>query len=191
LVYPAVPTQLSSSFGNLVSLKTLKIIGNSAIPCEQNDPQRILPRKDLTIALARSPSAAGNVPSNLFAPVNLSSIDIESTALVGPLSSTAFNGLDNLLSLALVSNAKLGTAIPSMAGNSKLLTLWVFACMASGLQPLLTWIGAFSAVTGQSLTGDPFSSIPSSVTYLCVLPRGCLLLAYADSGGHLSQRHVL
>lgn len=99
LIYPSVPTSLDASLSGLVSLKSFKLIGNTATP-------------------------SGTLPAALFALSNLTNIDIESTSLTG-LSTQSFDKLTQLTSLVLSSNAKLGTSLPSLSAAKGLLTLAV------------------------------------------------------------------
>jgi hypothetical protein len=54
---------------------------------------------------------------------NLSAIDIEQTALTGPLDGDAFGKAGRLLSLSFVGNKYLGTAMPNLGASQELLTL--------------------------------------------------------------------
>ncbi|RXK40806.1 hypothetical protein M231_01865 [Tremella mesenterica] len=120
LKYPNVPTTLPDSLINIISLQTLHLTGNSSIP-------------------------SGPFPNALTKLSNLTVIDIEYTALTGPLSNDAFESASKLQALFLVYNAQLGTTLPNLVNSKSLTTL---------------------AVTGQRLTNISVDQLPSSLTYL-------------------------
>ncbi|CAD6589231.1 MAG: hypothetical protein TREMPRED_005302, partial [Tremellales sp. Tagirdzhanova-0007] len=118
--YPNVPVQLPTTLENLVTLRTLHIIGNSIIP-------------------------SGAFPLALLSSATLETIDIENSALTGPLSSVDFIQAKGLTTLNLVNNQELGTTLPNLSGNTQLLTL---------------------VLTGQGLTNFSADALPGSLTYL-------------------------
>ncbi|KAK4689563.1 hypothetical protein P7C73_g533, partial [Tremellales sp. Uapishka_1] len=120
LKYPGVPDELPTTLANLVGLQELHLIGNSTIPM-------------------------GAFPSALFSLPSLNTLDMESTALTGPLATEALSNATALTELYLTNNHQMGTTLPSLASSTKLLTL---------------------AVTGQGLTNVSAGDLPSSITYL-------------------------
>ncbi|WVQ84764.1 hypothetical protein IAT38_006921 [Cryptococcus sp. DSM 104549] len=120
LQYPNVPTELPETLGNVYALQALHLFGNSSVP-------------------------TGNFPSSLLSLPNFATLDLEYTALSGTISSAPFSKAAGLVTLVLVSNANLGTTMPDLSSNTKLMTV---------------------AVTGQSLTDAKADRLPSSLTYL-------------------------
>lgn len=96
-------------------------------------------------AIDGSDGPAGNFPSALLSLPNISSIDIEYTALTGAISSIDFSKAPGLTSLVLVNNAQIGNALPLSNKNTELKTL---------------------AVTGQQLANVSELNLPTSLTYL-------------------------
>lgn len=67
-------------------------------------------------------------------------LDAQYTALTGPISSIDFGQARELTSLNLVNNQQLGTTLPSLSGNARLLTLYITLVgfvVTSGLMPIL------------------------------------------------------
>ncbi|ODN73367.1 hypothetical protein L202_07906 [Cryptococcus amylolentus CBS 6039] len=120
LTYPKVPDELPDTLGNVYGLKALHLTGNSSIP-------------------------TGEFPSSLFKLLNFTTLDLEYTALTGSIDSVSFSDAPGLVTLTLISNANLGTTMPDLSSNTKLLT---------------------AVVTGQSLTDANADKLPSSLTYL-------------------------
>lgn len=89
--------------------------------------------------------SAGNFPVSMLNLANLSTIDIEYTALSGSISSVDFGAAQALSSLVLVNNPQLGNALPALNRNSQLKTL---------------------AVTGQGLVNVSELALPTALTYL-------------------------
>ncbi|ORY31636.1 hypothetical protein BCR39DRAFT_87556 [Naematelia encephala] len=98
LQYPDIPSNLPSSLANMVSLESFSIMGNSSTP-------------------------TGAFPAELLALTNLTTIDLEYTALTGPVDSLDFPPAQNLTSLYLVNNQQLGSTLPDLSKNSLLVTL--------------------------------------------------------------------
>lgn len=67
-------------------------------------------------------SAAGSFPTSIFGP-NLNSIDLQYTALTGPIASANWSAVPGLTTLYLANNKNLGTGLPNLSGNTKLVTL--------------------------------------------------------------------
>jgi hypothetical protein len=111
LEYPNVPSTLSDSLGNIVSLSTIKVLGNHSIPSESHHRIRYG---------ANIPG--GEIPGRLFQLQNLTELDFEYTALTGPLPDR-FDGMPALKSMALVNNQQLGPGIPDLSSNRALNTL--------------------------------------------------------------------
>jgi hypothetical protein len=63
------------------------------------------------------------LPSSILALPNITTIDIEYTALSGPVGQMNFAKSTNLATLVLVNNAQLGTDLPGLANNGQLKTL--------------------------------------------------------------------
>ncbi|KAL7423949.1 Delta(24)-sterol C-methyltransferase [Cryptotrichosporon argae] len=120
LKYPDAPATLPDTLDDIVSLQALHLMGNSSIP-------------------------TGTFPSSLLSLTNLSTLDIEYTALQGPIASATWSAAAALETLYLVSNAGLGTSVPDLSANTGLVTL---------------------AITKQGLTNSSASTLPSSLTYL-------------------------
>lgn len=139
LIYPSVPTSLDASLSGLVSLKSFKLIGNTATP-------------------------SGAVPSALFSLSNLANIDIESTSLTG-LATQSFDKLTQLTSLVLSSNAKMGTSLPSLSAAKGLLTLAVTgqslsAVDTASLPSSLTYLDlSYNSLSGQFADLTSLSSL--------------------------------
>ena len=92
-------------------------MGNSSVP---STPSHVRWTK------ADDQCSAGAFPDSLLFLTNLTTLDIEYTGLTGPFSSVDFSLATGLTTLYLVNNQELGTAMPSLMGNSKLLTLYAF-----------------------------------------------------------------
>ncbi|KAK8853406.1 hypothetical protein IAR55_004112 [Kwoniella newhampshirensis] len=120
LQYPNVPSQLPDTLGNIHDLQALHLMGNSSVP-------------------------TGNFPSSLLSLPSFITLDIEYTALIGPINTAPFSQAKGLTTLVLVNNANLGTTMPDLSSNSALLTV---------------------AVTGQNLTDGKVDKLPGSLTYL-------------------------
>jgi len=111
LKYPNVPSTLSDSLGNIVSLSAIKVLGNHSIPSEPYNHIR-----------NRAKVSGGEIPGRLFQLRNLTELDFEYTALTGPLPD-GFDGMPALKSLTLVNNQQLGPSIPDVSANRALTTL--------------------------------------------------------------------
>ncbi|CDZ96514.1 Leucine-rich repeat, typical subtype [Phaffia rhodozyma] len=122
LTYPAVPSVIPSSLGNIVTLQTLTITGNT---------------------VASIPS--GSLPSSIYALSNLTSLSLTSTALDQAIPNTAFGQTGVLKSLTLIDNQGLGGSLPTGLGALNLTSL---------------------IATGQALSGDQITNLPSSLAYL-------------------------
>ncbi|OCF77612.1 hypothetical protein I204_01604 [Kwoniella mangroviensis CBS 8886] len=120
LQYPNVPDVLPESISNIWALEAIHIMGNSSVP-------------------------TGKFPSNILSSQNIKTIDLEYTALSGPIDQLSFSTAKNLNTLVLVNNPNLGNTLPDLSGNTALLTL---------------------AVTGQSLVDAKTDKLPSGITYL-------------------------
>ncbi|WVQ66681.1 uncharacterized protein L199_004870 [Kwoniella botswanensis] len=120
LQYPNVPDELPESISNIWALEAIHIMGNSSVP-------------------------TGKFPSNILSSQNVKTIDLEYTALSGPIDQVSFSTARNLNTLVLVNNPNLGNTLPDLSGNTALLTL---------------------AVTGQSLVDARTDKLPSGITYL-------------------------
>lgn len=66
--------------------------------------------------------SAGSFPYSIFGP-NLGQIDLQYTALTGPIATANWSAVPALTSLYLANNKNLGTSLPNLSGNSKLVTL--------------------------------------------------------------------
>jgi len=111
LEYPNVPSSLSDSLGNIVSLSAIKVLGNHSIPGESR--HEVVNDTDIS---------GGEIPSRLFQIQNLTELNFEYTALTGPLPDR-FNGMPALKSMTLVNNQQLGPSIPDLSSNRALSTL--------------------------------------------------------------------
>ncbi|WVQ74334.1 hypothetical protein IAR50_003933 [Cryptococcus sp. DSM 104548] len=120
LKYPNVPDELPDTLANVYALEALHLTGNSSIP-------------------------TGDFPSSLFQLPNFTTLDLEYTALTGSIDSAPFSDVPGLVTLTLISNTNLGSTMPDLSSNTKLLT---------------------AVVTGQSLTDANADKLPSSLTYL-------------------------
>ncbi|OWZ35940.1 hypothetical protein C351_05006 [Cryptococcus neoformans c8] len=120
LQYPNVPTALADTLGNVYALKALHLIGNSSVP-------------------------TGNFPSSLLSLPYFQTLDLEYTAITGRIDTAPFSSATELTTLMLVSNSQLGTSMPDLSSNTKLVT---------------------AAVTGQGLADAKADKLPSSLTYL-------------------------
>ncbi len=112
---PNVPDRLPTTLSDLVALQSLHITGNSTIPSTSI--------ASLTESFAGTPSLVGEFPAALLSMPDLETLDIEYTSLTGPLSTVEFGRATGLKTLYLVNNQELGTSLPSLSGNSKLVTL--------------------------------------------------------------------
>ncbi|WWC64799.1 uncharacterized protein I303_107412 [Kwoniella dejecticola CBS 10117] len=120
LQYPNVPDTLPDSLGNIYALEAIHVLGNSSVP-------------------------TGKFPSNLLSSPSLKAIDIEYSALTGPIDQISFSAAKSLNTLVLVNNPNLGNALPDLSSNSELLTI---------------------VITGQGLVDPKADKLPSSLTYL-------------------------
>ncbi|WRT70035.1 uncharacterized protein IL334_007028 [Kwoniella shivajii] len=120
LQYPNVPHELPDTLSNIWALEGIHIMGNSTVP-------------------------TGKFPSSLLSSTNIQIIDLEYTALQGPIDGLSFTTANALTTLVLVNNPNLGNALPDLSNNDKLLTL---------------------AVTGQGLSDAKVDRLPSGITYL-------------------------
>ncbi|WVW86369.1 hypothetical protein I302_108414 [Kwoniella bestiolae CBS 10118] len=120
LQYPNVPDELPESIGNIWALEAIHIMGNGSVP-------------------------TGKFPSNLLSSSNLKTIDLEYTALSGPIDQAPFSSAKSLTTLVLVNNPNMGNTLPDLSGNTGLLTL---------------------AVTAQGLVDAKTDKLPSGITYL-------------------------
>lgn len=113
LKYPNVPASLPDTLVDIVSLHNLQISGNSSVPSEY------LLLQDHCAGLRQT---AGSFPRNLLTLQNLTKLDLEYTALTGPLSDVDFSksGLNNLY---LVNNKGFGNGLPDLSNAQKLSTL--------------------------------------------------------------------
>jgi hypothetical protein len=64
----------------------------------------------------------GEIPGRLFQLRNLTELNLEFTALTGPLPSN-LDGVPQLRSLTLVNNQQLGSSVPDMRDNGALQTM--------------------------------------------------------------------
>ncbi|WWC91908.1 uncharacterized protein L201_006858 [Kwoniella dendrophila CBS 6074] len=120
LQYPNVPNELPDSLSNIWALEAIHIMGNGSVP-------------------------TGKFPSSLLSKPNLKTIDIEYTALSGPIDQSPFSSTKSLNTLVLINNSNLGNSLPDLSNNQELLTL---------------------SVTGQGLLDGKFDKLPKSITYL-------------------------
>lgn len=91
--------------------------------------------------------SAGNFPSSLLSLPYFQTLDLEYTAITGRIDTAPFSSATELTTLMLVSNSQLGTSMPDLSSNTKLVT---------------------AAVTGQGLADAKADKLPSSLTYLWV-----------------------
>ncbi|KAI9633745.1 uncharacterized protein MKK02DRAFT_38401 [Dioszegia hungarica] len=119
LTYPNVPYRFPTTIGQIPTLTTFRIKGNSSIP-------------------------SGPFPASIISPT-LVTLDISDTALQGPIASIDFKPAQSLNTLYLANNPILGSGVPDLRTNGKLLTL---------------------AMTGQLLSNVTEANLPSSLTYL-------------------------
>jgi hypothetical protein len=66
--------------------------------------------------------SGGEIPGRLFQLQNLTELNLEYTALTGPLPDR-FDGMPALKSMTLVNNQQLGPSIPDLSSNRALTTL--------------------------------------------------------------------
>lgn len=109
-----MPNQLPATLENIAALQAIHVMGNSSIPSE--------------LKVSREPEntdehAAGTFPSEVLSLPNFDTLDLEYTALTGMSSSTNFSKAPGLVTLVLANNKYLGTALPNLSNNQKLLTL--------------------------------------------------------------------
>lgn len=88
---------------------------------------------------------AGDFPSSLLSLPYFETLDLEYTAITGKIDTAPFSSATGLVTLVLISNPQLGTSMPDLSSNIKLVT---------------------AAVTGQGLTDAEVNKLPSSLTYL-------------------------
>jgi hypothetical protein len=119
LEYPNVPSTLSDSLGNIISLSAIKLLGNHSIPSKPYHRYEI-----------ESWYTGGEFPGRLFQLQNLTELNFEYTALTGPLPDR-FDGMPALKSMTLVNNQQLGPSIPDLSSNRALNTLWAIPLQMS------------------------------------------------------------
>lgn len=120
LQYPNVPNTLSDTLGNMVALSTFKVLGNHTVP--STSPPLLHHQFISRFSIANHRRSGGRIPERLLRLASLAELDLEFTALTGPLPDT-LDGLPRLRSLTLVNNQQLGTNIPSLSENRDLSTL--------------------------------------------------------------------
>lgn len=140
LKYPNVPTALPNTLENVYALKALHLLGNSSVPSELYIS--FVNSKDF---LTMFSFLAGHFPSSLLSLPYFETLDLEYTAITGKIDTAPFSSATGLVTLVLISNPQLGTSMPDLSSNIKLVT---------------------AAVTGQGLTNAKVNKLPSSLTYL-------------------------
>jgi hypothetical protein len=113
LQHPQVPSTVPASLTSLIFLETLHILGNSSVPSMSG----------LTFDEIVLMTLAGTFPSALLQLPQLKTLDIEYTALTGPLPPDVFAKASKLNSLLLINNVQLGSTLPSVAACTRMVTL--------------------------------------------------------------------
>ncbi|KAI0828004.1 L domain-like protein [Trametes gibbosa] len=117
LSFPAVPAALPSEVGGLIGLTSLSVVGDTNVP-------------------------AGSLPPSFSQLTALTNLDLESTAITG-LDANLFASMNNVTTLTLVKNAKMGNELPS-------------SVLSLPLQNLV--------VNNQALSSDTLSTLASSTS---------------------------
>lgn len=140
LSFPSVPAVIPGQIDGLTMLQTLQLVGNNAVP-------------------------AGSLPSSFSNLTELSSFELESTAITA-FPNALFSSLKNITSLTLVKNAHMGNALPSSLTSTSLQSLVVTnQALSNPLVVLANSTSLRSSLTLLDLSATNLTgTIPSSIS---------------------------